>query len=89
LIIRPVDDNGFTFRLEVFGPNAHIGEVEGRASLESPDLARFKGENQCELLFQRQGDTVEIRINEWSYCTHYHGARCYLDGRYGRVSTPR
>ncbi len=89
LSVGPVDETGFTFRLEVFGPNAHIGEVEGRASLESADLARFRGENQCELVFERQDDIVEIRINDWSYCTHYHGARCHLDGHYKRVGVGR
>jgi hypothetical protein len=39
-------------------------------------------------VFEVQDDAVEIRVNEWSHCTHYHGARCHLDGRFQRVIRP-
>ena len=88
LTLRGEESGSVTFELFVHGPNGHTGEVQGNAVVKGPRLAVFRGENGCELVFEVQDDAVEIRVNEWSHCTHYHGARCHLDGRFQRVIRP-
>lgn len=89
LTVRKTGKTTFHFRLEVDGPNAHVGEVDGEATLNTSKTATFAGDNQCILSFELKRDAIEISVNEWSHCMIYHGARCHLDGRFARVkSTP-
>ncbi len=85
LVINPAGSGGIDFKLTVWAPKGHHGEVEGSAFRSAPGRFVYKGENNCEITFEMNSSSVEIKVNDWGSCNTYHGARCYLDGTFVRV----
>lgn len=84
LTIGSVTDDEISFDLQVDGPNGHIGQVSGQAERNDRGEAVFRGDNECEIVFELSDDSVGVHVNDGSACSAYHGARCYLDGTFTR-----
>lgn len=66
------------FQYFVIGANAHVGHINGLAKFESKTKAIFKGEEECQLSLDFNGNEVTIREDE--NCSYYRGMRAYFDG---------
>lgn len=85
LVINPSGDGGIDFELTVWAAKGHHGEVKGSALRYRAGFFTYKGERDCVITFELDSSSVIVKINDWSSCNTYHGARCYLDGTFVKV----
>lgn len=77
--INKINPRYFDFYIKVRGHNGHIGSIDGLVRMISESIATFRIEENCELLFKFDDDSVKI---EQRGCWSYHGAKASFNNRY-------
>ncbi len=77
ITIRFIDDTAFSFYYEVSGHNGHSGRIAGVGKMLNLKQGIFKGEENCELLFDFYDKKVDITATN---CQDYAGARARFGG---------
>lgn len=80
--INKLNSDYFTFHYNVIRRNGHLGSIEGLGKFQKDGKGIYKDDENCELTFVFNANTVEIMESD---CGYYHGAYAYFDGTLTKV----